>query len=204
MGSIEDFLGRVIATYKTGNATEHSYRPALQSLFNSLTDGVTALNEPKRVDCGAPDFIIQRGEIAIGHAEAKDISVGLRGMKDANKNQQERYRKALPNLIYTNCLDWDFYRNGELVASVTIADYLLGIQPKPEKYSELENLLRQLRREALPAPASARDASNARRAGRGGGIRLHLWRAALPHVSRNLRRVSEDRLSTHSVACDAE
>ena len=44
-------------------------------------------------------------------------------MKDANKAQQERYLKALPNLIYTNCLDWDFYRNGELIASVTIADF---------------------------------------------------------------------------------
>lgn len=143
MKIIEDFVSKVIATYKTGAATEHSYRAALEALFNSLADGVTALNEPKRVDCGAPDFIIQRGEIVIGHVEAKDINVGLRGMKDANKNQQERYRKALPNLIYTNCLDWDFYRNGELIASITIADYLMGIQPKPDQYEPLENLLRE-------------------------------------------------------------
>lgn len=142
MKIIEEFVGKVIATNKTGAATEHSYRPALQALFNSLADGITALNEPKRVACGAPDFIIQRGELVIGHVEAKDLGVGLRGMKDANKNQQERYRKALPNLIYTNCLDWDFYRNGELIASVTIADYLMGIQPNPEQYATLENLLR--------------------------------------------------------------
>lgn len=143
MKSLEDFVSKVTSTYKTGAATEHSYRPALQELFNCLEDGVTALNEPKRVDCGAPDFIIQRGEIVIGHVEAKDINVGLRGMKDVNKNQQERYRKALPNLIYTNCLDWDFYRNGELIASVTIVDYLMGIQPKPDQYERLENLLRE-------------------------------------------------------------
>lgn len=142
MKIIEEFVSKVIATNKTGAATEHSYRPDLQALFNSLADGITALNEPKRVACGAPDFIIQRGEIVIGHVEAKDLGVGLRGMKDANKHQQERYRKALPNLIYTNCLDWDFYRNGELVASVTIADYLMGIQPNPEQYATLENLLR--------------------------------------------------------------
>lgn len=143
MQIIEAFISKVIATRKTGAATEHSYRPALQALFNSLTEDVTALNEPKRVDCGAPDFIIQRGEIVIGHVEAKDLGIGLRGMKDANKNQQERYRKALPNLIYTNCLDWDFYRNGELIASVTIADYLLGIQPNPDQFAMLENLLRE-------------------------------------------------------------
>lgn len=142
MSITSDFLARVQSVYKTGAATEHSYRPALEALFNSLDEGVNALNEPKRVECGAPDFIIQRGEIAIGHIEAKDLNVGLRGMKNANKEQQDRYRKALPNLIYTNCLDWDFYRNGELIASVTIADYLMGVQPNPGHFGTLENLLR--------------------------------------------------------------
>lgn len=141
MSIISDFLFRVQAVYKTGAATEHSYRPALEALFNSLDEDINALNEPKRVECGAPDFIIQRGEIVVGHVEAKDLNIGLRGMKDANKNQQERYRKALPNLIYTNCLDWDFYRNGELIASVTIADYLMGVQPNSDHFGTLENLL---------------------------------------------------------------
>lgn len=99
---IQKFLQEVIRIHKTGAATEHSYRPALQELFNSLSNEITAINEPKRTDCGAPDFIIQRGELAVGHIEAKDLHIGLRGMKDTNKNQQERYLKALPNLIYTN------------------------------------------------------------------------------------------------------
>lgn len=142
MTIISNFLSKVQAVHKTGAATEHSYRSALETLFSTLAEGVTALNEPKRVACGAPDFIIQRGEIIIGHVEAKDLGVGLRAMKDANKSQQERYRKALPNLIYTNCLDWDFYRNGELISSVTIADFLMGIQPRPDQFDVLENLLR--------------------------------------------------------------
>jgi hypothetical protein len=142
MTIITDFVKSVQEKYKTGAATEHSYRPALEKLFNSLAEDIHAINEPKRIECGAPDFIIQRGEIAVGHVEAKDIGVTIRGMKDANKNQQERYKAALPNLIYTNCLDWDFYRHGERIASVTIADYLMGIQPSPEKFDALENLLR--------------------------------------------------------------
>jgi len=142
MTIIDKFISKVQAVYKTGAATEHSYRSAIEALFGGLADGVTALNEPKRVACGAPDFIIQRGEIAIGHVEAKDLGVGLSAMKDANRSQLERYRKALPNLIYTNCLDWDFYRNGELIASVTIADFLMGIQPHPDQFVVLENLLR--------------------------------------------------------------
>jgi type I restriction-modification system DNA methylase subunit len=143
MGIIEDFISTVIATHSTGVATEHSYRPALQELFNSLADGVTAVNEPKRVACGAPDFNINRGEILIGCVEAKDLDVALRKMKGANKNQQDRYREAQPNLIYTNCLDWDFYRNGELLASVTIANFHGGrIQAQANQSGALEHLLR--------------------------------------------------------------
>ncbi|MGG6547953.1 UNVERIFIED_CONTAM: hypothetical protein NY100_21345, partial [Prevotella sp. 15_C9] len=63
-------------------------------------------------------------------------------MKDSNKDQQERYKAALPNLIYTNGLDWDFYRNGDLIASVTIADFVMGVIPEPKQYETLENLLR--------------------------------------------------------------
>ncbi|MCA3313041.1 MAG: N-6 DNA methylase [Roseomonas sp.] len=140
MTMITEFVTRIKAIHATGNATEHSYRSAFEDLFAKL--GVTALNEPRRVKCGAPDFIISVGEIVIGHLEAKDIPVSIRGMKDSNKEQQERYRAALPNLIYSNGLDWDFYRNGTLLASVTIADFLMGIQPRPDQYASLENLLR--------------------------------------------------------------
>jgi len=138
---IDDFLNTVIAVHKTGIAGEHSYRSALEALFRSLSDDIDAINEPKRVQCGAPDFIVQIDDIALGHIEAKDLGVDLRKMKGANLDQQKRYRAALPNLVYTNCLDWDFYREGELVASVTIADYLMGIQPSPEKFEILMHLL---------------------------------------------------------------
>lgn len=141
MKIIEAFISRVIEKYKTGAATEHSYRSAIESLFSDLKDGVTALNEPKRVACGAPDFIVHRDGLVIGHVEAKDIWVPIRGMKDANKNQQERYLKALPNLIYTNCLDWDFYRGGKLVASVSIGSFSDGIKANPDQYATLAGLL---------------------------------------------------------------
>ena len=140
--NIQGFLKEVEAVYQTGAATEHSYRTALQNLLSSIDKDVTALNEPKRVKCGAPDFIVSQGDIVIGHVEAKDIDIGIRGLKGSNKDQQERYRAALPNLIYTNCLDWDFYRNGELVASVCIADLVMGIQLRPQDCAALENLLR--------------------------------------------------------------
>ncbi|SEH28478.1 type ISP restriction/modification enzyme [Magnetospirillum fulvum] len=157
MSRISDFITKVQSVYQTRAATEHSYRSALETLLDGLEHDVTAINEPKRVACGAPDFIVQKGDIAIGHVEAKDIGVSLRGMKDTNKAQQDRYRKALSNLIYTNCLDWDFYRDGALVASVTIADLLTGIQPIPEKYETLENLLKNFIAQQPQTITSPRD-----------------------------------------------
>ena len=37
---------------QAGNATEHTHRPALKTLIESMAAGVTATNEPKRVECG--------------------------------------------------------------------------------------------------------------------------------------------------------
>lgn len=149
MSVIDAFIARVQATHRTGAATEHSYRSAIEQLINGLTEGIVALNEPKRVQCGAPDFIVQRGEVAVGHIEAKDLGLSLTALKDANKDQQQRYRQALPNLVYTNCLDWQFFADGELVAQASIGQLQPGvlpglahIQPSPAQYSALENLLR--------------------------------------------------------------
>jgi len=140
---IQEYLERVIEVYKTGVATEHSYRSALEYLFHSLDQEIQALNEPKRVKCGAPDFIVNRGEIAIGHIEAKDIGIDLAHLKGVNVDQKKRYLKALPNLIYTNCLDFEFYRDGELLRRISIAEPLMGISSKPENFDELEHLLRE-------------------------------------------------------------
>jgi hypothetical protein len=78
-------------------------------------------------------------------------------MKDNNKAQQDRYRAALPNLIYTNGLDWDFYRDGTLTASVTIADFVMGVIPKPDQYEALENLLRDFIAQKPQTISSPRD-----------------------------------------------
>tara|TARA_R110002012_G_scaffold287504_1_gene479897 strand:- start:1462 stop:4599 length:3138 start_codon:yes stop_codon:yes gene_type:complete len=155
--NIQGFLSNVESIYKTGAATEHSYRADLQKLLSSIAPDIIALNEPKRVKCGAPDFIVSQGDIVIGHVEAKDIPVGIRALKDTNKDQQKRYLAALPNLIYTNCLDWDFYRDGELVASVSIADFLMGIQPRPQDFGTLENLLREFATQRPQTITSPRD-----------------------------------------------
>lgn len=155
MTIISDFITRVQAVYKTGAATEHSYRSAIEQLISGLNEGVIALNEPKRVACGAPDFIVQRGEIVVGHIEAKDLGVSLDKLSDSNKDQQARYVNALPNLIYTNCLDWQFFLDGKLITKVSIGQLDNGVQPEPAQFAVLEHLLRDfaiLRPQTIKSP----------------------------------------------------
>jgi hypothetical protein len=157
MTIIGDFVSKVQDAYKTGIAREHAYRPALHDLLKALGDDLTPVNDPAKSEVGAPDFIVLKDGIAIGHLEAKDINLDIRALKDANKRQQDRYRGGLANLIYTNCLDWDFYRDGERVASVTIGDFLVGIQPRPDEYATLENLLRDFVAQRPQSITSPRD-----------------------------------------------
>lgn len=176
MSIVADFLSKVQAVHKTGIAREHAYRPALHDLLKALGEDLTPVNDPAKSEVGAPDFIVLRGEIVIGHLEAKDIDIDIRTMKDANKRQKERYVGGLANLIYTNCLDWDFYRNGTLVASVTIGDYLMGIQPNPDSFTQLENLLRDFIAQRPQTITSPRDLAE-RMAGKATLIKDVLFKA---------------------------
>ncbi|MDP1912163.1 type ISP restriction/modification enzyme [Brevundimonas sp.] len=153
---IPEYLERVIAQFKSGQATEHSYRPALNDLFQSIDPSLTVINEPKQSEGGMPDFMFQRDGVPIGWAEAKDIDKDVIKLKGYSVDQRKRYEAAYPNLIYTNGVDFEFIRDGEPVHFVSIADFLMGLQPIPEKFDELE---RQLKLFAEQKPISIRSAS---------------------------------------------
>lgn len=107
----QDYLKAVEKTLSLGNATEHSYRPALKTFIESFAAGITATNEPKRVKCGAPDYVLTRGETPVGYIEAKDIGVNLD--KVENDEQMRRYLEGLSNLILTDYLEFRWYVSGK-------------------------------------------------------------------------------------------
>lgn len=154
--NIGEYLEQVRAQYASGQATEHSYRPALHALFESIDPALTVINEPKKSEGGMPDFLFQRGDIPFGWAEAKDIDKDVIRLKGYSKEQRKRYEAAYPNLIYTNGVDFEFIRDGEPVHFVCIADFLMGLQPNPDRFGELE---RQLRLFAEQKPISVRSAA---------------------------------------------
>lgn len=106
-----DYLARLRTNLASGRATEHTHRAALELLLNGLGQAVQAVNEPKRSECGAPDFVVQRNNLTIGYVEAKDIGHNL--AEAHNTEQLKRYRKSLDNLVLTNYLDFRWYVHGE-------------------------------------------------------------------------------------------
>jgi predicted helicase len=116
---IKEYIHNLNKEYKTGKATEHSYRPALKSLLENITEGLTVTNEPTRMGCGAPDYAVTRKEISVGYIETKRIEENLNDKK--HKEQFERYKKQLSNLIITNYITFQLFEHGELIVSATIA-----------------------------------------------------------------------------------
>jgi hypothetical protein len=90
---LRDYLREIENYYKLGIAKEHSYRSTLQTLLPRLVPGITAVNEPKRVACGAPDYVVLRSSggnpFTIGYIEAKDIGIPLERIE--KDEQMSRY-----------------------------------------------------------------------------------------------------------------
>ena len=106
------------------DSTEHTHRPALKQLLESSGNGVLATNEPRRIECGAPDFKISRGGVPLGHIDTKDIGTELaeieRG-RGPHAEQFQRYKTGLPNWILTNYLDFHWFVNGQRRDTASLA-----------------------------------------------------------------------------------
>jgi predicted helicase len=117
----------------------------LQQLIESLVPTIRATNEPRRQSCGAPDYILTKKDIPVGFIEAKDIGdKDLEGAKKTgNKEQFDRYKASLNNLIFTDYLDFHLYRDGQFVTKIAIAELTdKGIKPLTANFARFENLIK--------------------------------------------------------------
>jgi predicted helicase len=143
--TLSQYIETINQRFKLGNSTEHTFRGDLQQLLESLVTDIRATNEPKRQSCGAPDYIITRGEISVGFIEAKDIGdKDLEGKKKTgNQEQFDRYKTGLPNLIITDYIEFHFYREGIFTTKITIGYIENGIiKPIPENFDQFIQLFK--------------------------------------------------------------
>ncbi|MCG8795945.1 type ISP restriction/modification enzyme [Tenacibaculum finnmarkense] len=139
--TIQEYITKINTLFITGNAREHSYRGDLQNLIMAILPDVLVTNEPARVACGAPDYVLTRKNIPIGYIEAKDIGVDLKSK--TLKEQFDRYKAGLTNLAFTDYLEFQFYRNGELTTKIAIAKIENGqITGIPENFKQFTQLIK--------------------------------------------------------------
>lgn len=120
---IKSYIAELNNLYATGVAREHAYRIPLQNLMNALLPkGYTIVNEPARIACGAPDYIILHGDLPMAFMEAKDLDDrDLDGNRE-HREQFERYKNSLNNIIFTDYLDFHLYIGGEFQDAVRLAE----------------------------------------------------------------------------------
>lgn len=156
---IKEYISTVNQKYRAGNATEHTYRGALEQLMQTLLPKLRIVNEPKREKCGAPDYIASRKDgMPVFYIEAKDIGDNdLDGRNPhGHKEQFTRYKQALDYIIFTDYLDFHLYEFGEFVDSVRIAeikgDKIVAINENEDKFL---NLIEHLGNTAIQSITSA-------------------------------------------------
>lgn len=133
---LPSYLKAIEQALLTGSATEHTHRPTLVALIEALAPGLKVINEPQRIACGAPDLVVLKdpsthsgqaltglgdlsGLSTLGYIEAKDVGKSL---DEAEATEQlKRYRRALPNLILTDYLEFRWYVDGERRAAARLA-----------------------------------------------------------------------------------
>src|SRR5690554_5105664 len=143
--TIQNYIDNLNQRFQLGNATEHTYRGDLQQLIESIVPEVRATNEPKRQSCGAPDYILTKKDIPVGFIEAKDIGdKDLEGKKKSiNKEQFDRYKASLDNLIFTDYIDFHLYNDGEIITKIRIAEITdKGLVALPQNFERFNNLIK--------------------------------------------------------------
>jgi len=137
----KEYIKELDQLYQVGNTTEHSFRGSLANYLQSMLPKFVITNEPRRIDCGAPDYVITQNNQPIAFLEAKDINDGdLDGRKE-HKEQFNRYKESLNRVIFTDYLDFHLYLEGEFVDSVRIAETrgnrIVGLPENEAKFVEM-------------------------------------------------------------------
>lgn len=139
---VQVYVAAINNEFKSGQAREHAYRPALKSLFESVVPKLQAINDPKHSEHGAPDFALMRSkELSAGYVEAKDVTVSL---DETEKGEQMKRYLEYGSLILTNSLEFRFYRHGSNYGEPIVVAEIIGneIVANEKAYSDLEDAIR--------------------------------------------------------------
>jgi predicted helicase len=114
-------------------------------LLEAVLPDVDAVNEPGKIEFGAPDFALIKGSFPIGYVETKRLGENL---DDIAKGEQLKRYYGYANLVLTNYLEFRFYKHGaQYGEAVTIAD-LRTLVPDAHSCTILETTIRAFLKDA--------------------------------------------------------
>jgi len=123
--AFKTYVSELKTHFSTGEATEHTYRAALEGFIRSFGSEIRVTNEPgqkgkfKNPNArNKPDFVVTKARTPLGYVETKDVNIDLDEVADSN--QIARYCEAYPNLIVTDYLEFRRYVKGKLRSQVRI------------------------------------------------------------------------------------
>lgn len=118
---------------------EHQHRPALGVLLEAMLPDVDAVNEPGKIEFGAPDFALIKGGFPIGYVETKRLGENL---DEIAKGEQLKRYFGYANLILCNYLEFRFYKHGEEYGDPIVVADLATLTPDNNSYTLLETTIR--------------------------------------------------------------
>ena len=137
----KEYIKELDRLYHVGNTTEHSFRGALAAYLQTILKNFVVTNEPRRIDCGAPDYVITLKSTPVAFIEAKDIDDRDLDGRREHKAQFGRYKDSLDRIVFTDYLDFHMYIGGEFADSVRIAetkgDHIVAIPENEAKFTEM-------------------------------------------------------------------
>ena len=145
---LNEYFKSINMIYSTHDASEYSYRSALENLLNGLLQpNYHAINEPRNMSCGKPEISIVRKKdnVTVAAIETKDINKSDLEGKGRNQEQFDRYKKAMNHAVFTDYLRFLFYESGN---DSPICDIRIGqcldntIVPNMEEATKLCSFLR--------------------------------------------------------------
>ncbi len=141
----KEYIKELDRLYAVGNTTEHSFRGILAAYLQTILSGFVVTNEPTRINCGAPDYVITKEGVPVAFIEAKDINDrDLEGRRE-HKEQFNRYKESLDRIVFTDYLVFNLYINGEYRDSVRIADvrgdHIVAVPDSEPKFTEMMTFL---------------------------------------------------------------
>jgi predicted helicase len=186
--TIQDYIKKVSNRFELGILKENYYRSDLEVLIRHLIIDVKIINEPTHItDCGNPKYVITKKTIPIGYIETKGIGKNLNHKR--YKEQFERYKTALDNLILTDYIWFQLFQNGELVHEVRIGKLENNIiKPLFDHFCDLKNLIQSFCAFISPPIRSSKKLAKTM------ASKTKLLRNVLEHAIRSDEKRQEDTL----------